>query len=627
MFAHSLALGALAGLAAAQFPPEPEGIKVLRSKFHENVTISYKEPNICESDQVKSYAGHVHLPPGLLDDVNGEKQDYPINTFFYFFEARVAPEDAPLAIWLNGGPGGSSLLGLFQENGPCIVNDDSQTSQTNPWSWNTLVNMLYIDQPNQVGFSYDEPTNVTYEAVAGDFNIVPTDFSTSVPESNYTHRVGTSSSQDLSHTANTTAQAAHALWHFAQTWFSEFPHYKPNDDRISMWAESYGGHYGPGFFRFFQEQNEKIQDGTIDEEHAHYLHLDTLGIVNGYLDAVIQGEAYIEFPYNNTFDIQVFDQPLYDELMHNWTRPDGCRDQTVACQKKLSSLDVASVNRGLVAPVDACDMADWCQLSAVSKYVSLDRGWLDIAHPFADPFPLPHMHGYLAQEHILAAIGSPVNFTSISPTVASAFAATHDEVHGSFLDAVAYLLDSGVKVHMVYGDRDYACSWTGGEAASLAVPYSRQADFADAPYGLFQSADLDAGPAGLTRQLGNFSFTRIFQAGHMVPSYQPEAAYEHFVRATFHVDIGTGTRPVTDDLITEGEAQDPWVKQPPPEFPEPRCYVLQPSSCTEDVWERVAAGKATVRDYYVVDLGEDKDDGEEAGPAMGDGDAQDALEL
>lgn len=98
MFAHSLALGALAGLVAAQFPPEPEGIKVLRSKFHENVTISYKEvssqhpptspeqpnnpnqPNICESDQVKSYAGHVHLPPGLLDDVNGEKQDYPINT-------------------------------------------------------------------------------------------------------------------------------------------------------------------------------------------------------------------------------------------------------------------------------------------------------------------------------------------------------------------------------------------------------------------------------------------------------------------------------------------------------------------------------------------------------------------
>lgn len=39
----SLLLSGLVGLAVAQFPPEPEGITLLRSKFHENVTISYKE--------------------------------------------------------------------------------------------------------------------------------------------------------------------------------------------------------------------------------------------------------------------------------------------------------------------------------------------------------------------------------------------------------------------------------------------------------------------------------------------------------------------------------------------------------------------------------------------------------
>ena len=299
MAASRLVLAALAGLAAAQFPPKPEGVKVLQSKFHENVTISYKEPNICETE-ANSYAGYVHLPPGFLDDVNGETQDYAVNTFFYFFEARVAPEEAPLAIWLNGGPGGTSMFGLFMENGPCSINDDSQTSQTNPWSWNERVNMLYIDEPNQVGFSYDEPTNVTIAATDSEyFNMTPADFSAGVPASNYTHRIGTSSSQKMSHTANSTAQAAHALWHFAQTWFAEFPHYKPADDRISLWAESYGGHYGPGFLRFFQQQNEKIADGTIDDENAHYLHLDTLGIVNGYVDAVIQGESYIDFPYNN----------------------------------------------------------------------------------------------------------------------------------------------------------------------------------------------------------------------------------------------------------------------------------------------------------------------------------------
>jgi carboxypeptidase C (cathepsin A) len=218
-------------------------------------------------------------------------------SFFWFFAARFGAETAPLAIWLNGGPGGSSMLGLWGENGPCIVNEDSKTTDVNPWSWNNFVNILYIDEPNQVGFSYDEPTNATINLEDG--TIHPADFSDGVPESNVTHKVGTFASQKPSHTTNSTAQAAHALWHFAQTWFTEFPHYKPENDKVSLWAESYGGHYGPGFMRFFQEQNEKIQNGTIDDEHAHYIHLDTLGIVNGIIDSVIQGEAYIDFPYEN----------------------------------------------------------------------------------------------------------------------------------------------------------------------------------------------------------------------------------------------------------------------------------------------------------------------------------------
>lgn len=160
--------------------------------------------------------------------------------------------------------------------------------------------MLYIDEPNQVGLSYDTPTNCTVlVADEGEISLKPTDFSSGLPQLNLTSRVGTFSSQNSTHTANGTAQAAHAIWHFAQTFFSEFPHYKPADEKISLWAESYGGHYGPAFMRFFQQQNEKIANGTIDEEHAHYLHLDTLGIVNGLLDALIQEEAYISFPYNN----------------------------------------------------------------------------------------------------------------------------------------------------------------------------------------------------------------------------------------------------------------------------------------------------------------------------------------
>ncbi|KAK8107050.1 Carboxypeptidase S1-like protein A [Apiospora kogelbergensis] len=598
MRAQYLALSGLFGLSQAQFPPKPEGVKWLKSKFHENVTISYKEPGICETTPgVKSYSGYVHLPPGLLDDGSGEVQNYPINTFFWFFESRNDPANSPLAIWLNGGPGGSSMMGLLEENGPCQIANDSKTTYLNPWSWNNEVNMLYLDQPNQVGFSYDVPTNGTWTIdEEGNFVVVPANFSDGrLPEANLTSHYGTFASQELAQTANSTAHAAHALWHFAQTWFFEFPHYKPDDDRISLWTESYGGHYGPRFMRFFQQQNEKIANGS-SEKGAHYIHLDTLGIINGLLDMAVQGETYIQFAYNNTYGIQAFNQSTYDELMHNWMKPNGCKERINQCQAALKDLE------------------------------DLARGPRVLRHraPGARPFPPPHMRGYLASAPVLSALGVPVNFSSNSLAVARGFEQTYDILRGGFLAAAGALLDAGVKVHLVYGDRDYACNWIGGERASLAVPHARAAEFAAAGYEPFLAASPGYTPssweslgrdegeeeavAGMTRQVGNFSFTRVFQAGHEVPSYQPAAAYAAFMRALFDRDIATGLRRVTGDLATVGPADTWHIKNVPPAWPEPRCYILKPATCTSEVWEKVEAGKVVVEDFYVVSIVDDDDD-------------------
>lgn len=43
---------------------------------------------------------------------------------------------------MNGGPGSSSMIGLLSENGPCMINDDSNSTYLNPWSFNNEVNML-----------------------------------------------------------------------------------------------------------------------------------------------------------------------------------------------------------------------------------------------------------------------------------------------------------------------------------------------------------------------------------------------------------------------------------------------------------------------------------------------------
>jgi carboxypeptidase C (cathepsin A) len=549
-----------------------------------------------------------------------------VNSFFWFFEARKDPANAPLAIWLNGGPGGSSLMGLMEENGPCFVGPDSKETFLNPWSWNNEVNMLYLDQPTQVGFSYDVLTNCTVRPVSDkdeegnldsdyqDYQVVPANFTDGiVPEVNLTHRVGTFASQDSSQTANSTRQAAHALWHFAQTWFFEFPHYKPADNRVSLWAESYGGHYGPGFFHFFEQQNEKIEKGDPDEKNAHYIHLDTLGIVNGLVDMVIQGEAWIEYAYNNSYGIQVFNESLYASLMDNWRRPGGCKDQYIACQAALRERDPylylphLSQQAGSSAEpkahkhnvTEACSRLETdCEGKVISAYFQQQRGFYDIAHPFADPFPPPHMYGFLAESSTLSALGVPVNFTSASAAVAAQFNATYDIARGGFLEAIGHLLGRGVKVHMMYGDRDYSCSWVGGEQVSLAVPWHRAADFADAGYAPLATSE---GVAGMTRQVGRFSFSRVFQAGHEVPSYQPEAAYEIFRRATFGLDVSTGLTVVSDEYATEGPKNVWHIKQVPPEVPEPRCYILKPITCLPEVWQKVKAGMVVVKDYFVVE--------------------------
>jgi carboxypeptidase D len=148
-----------------------------------------------------------------------EGREYDIHTFFWFFESRHKPQNAPLSIWLQGGPGSPSITAALGENGPCRVTSDSSDTVLNEWSWNNEVNMLYIDQPVQTGLSYDRLINGTIDETGVPYIVTPTE---NYKDENYHTLAGTFPSQNTTSTASTASVAALAAWHFMQIWTQKY---------------------------------------------------------------------------------------------------------------------------------------------------------------------------------------------------------------------------------------------------------------------------------------------------------------------------------------------------------------------------------------------------------------------
>ncbi|CAG9865146.1 unnamed protein product [Phyllotreta striolata] len=77
------------------------------------------------------------------------------NMFFWFFPADHDYENAPVLLWLQGGPGATSLAGLFEENGPFALTK-SYNLKRNEFSWTLNHSVIYIDNPVQTGYSFTE---------------------------------------------------------------------------------------------------------------------------------------------------------------------------------------------------------------------------------------------------------------------------------------------------------------------------------------------------------------------------------------------------------------------------------------------------------------------------------------
>ncbi|XP_074329228.1 serine carboxypeptidase-like 32 isoform X3 [Apium graveolens] len=160
------------------------------------------QPNI----DFQHYAGYV-----TVNENNGRA------LFYWFYEALTFPDDKPLVLWLNGGPGCSSVgYGATQELGPFIVDGHARELKFNPYSWTREANMLFLESPVGVGFSYSN-TSSDYRKLGDDF----------------------------------TANDAYA---FLQKWFLKFPSYRKRILYIA--GESYAGRYVPDLAALIQNKNK-----------------------------------------------------------------------------------------------------------------------------------------------------------------------------------------------------------------------------------------------------------------------------------------------------------------------------------------------------------------------------------
>ncbi|KXH65985.1 carboxypeptidase cpdS [Colletotrichum salicis] len=111
-------------------------------------------------DQGESYAGQIPISK----ESNETRQ-----LFFWYFPSTNPDAAEEVTIWLNGGPGCSSFIGLVQENGPFTWFPSAYRPVYNIFSWSQLSNVLYVDQPAGTGFSVGKPGVNTEEETAQQF--------------------------------------------------------------------------------------------------------------------------------------------------------------------------------------------------------------------------------------------------------------------------------------------------------------------------------------------------------------------------------------------------------------------------------------------------------------------------
>ncbi|KAE8077081.1 hypothetical protein FH972_015682 [Carpinus fangiana] len=221
-------------------------------------------PESQESDRVINLPGQPQRPP--ISHFSGYVNVNAHNgraLFYWFFEAQHHSSNKPLLLWLNGGPGCSSIgYGAAVELGPLRVGKNGAGLHFNKYAWNKEANLLFVESPVGVGFSY---TNTSSDLTKLDDGFVAED-----------------------------------VYNFLVNWLQRFPQFKTHDFFIA--GESYAGHYVP-------QLAELVYDRNKDKTKYPTINLKGFIVGNPETDEYYDSKGLLEYAWSHA----IISDQLYEK--------------------------------------------------------------------------------------------------------------------------------------------------------------------------------------------------------------------------------------------------------------------------------------------------------------------------
>ncbi|KMZ68387.1 Serine carboxypeptidase-like 33 [Zostera marina] len=247
------------------------------------------QPNTTTMASLSQFSGYI-----TVNKHNGRA------LFYWFFEAQTQSSTKPLLLWLNGGPGCSSIgYGAAVELGPLKVKKKGRGLELNKFAWNNEANLLFVESPVGVGFSY---TNTTSDLYKLDDDFVAED-----------------------------------TYNFIINWLKRFPQFQRND--LFLAGESYAGHYVP-------QLAELLYDRNKDYPKNHYQHTNLKGFIvgNPETEDYYDTKGLVEYAWSHA----VISDQLYNLLANacdftlaQWTKE--CSELMNQVFQKYREIDIYNI--------------------------------------------------------------------------------------------------------------------------------------------------------------------------------------------------------------------------------------------------------------------------------------------